>query len=153
MLLQLHLTMSTSWILCTSSCPLTFEGLSRLSQVEHSFATAYSKEKNGLVEQPSQSFSGHGRERSWQVLWTGEVWQWEVKDLKTLLLKKPSKYLASIADTVKKLVRSGLKMTAVLRLLSHLLFLRPWWRFWTLRIPEEGQTSFDAGDLRLLLKF
>ena len=38
-----------------------FSGLSRLSQVEHSFATAYSKEENGLVERANQEVMLHLR--------------------------------------------------------------------------------------------
>ncbi len=36
-----------------------FSELSRLSQVEHSFATAYSKEENGLVERANQEVMRH----------------------------------------------------------------------------------------------
>ena len=38
-----------------------FSELSRLSQVEHSFATAYSKEENGLVERANQEVMWHLR--------------------------------------------------------------------------------------------
>ena len=38
-----------------------FSELSRLSQVEHSFATAYSKEENGLVERANQEVMRHLR--------------------------------------------------------------------------------------------
>ena len=38
-----------------------FSELSRLSQVEHSFATAYSKEENGLVERANQEGMRHLR--------------------------------------------------------------------------------------------
>jgi transposase InsO family protein len=38
-----------------------FSELSRLSQVEHSFATAYSKEENGLVERANQELMRHLR--------------------------------------------------------------------------------------------
>jgi transposase InsO family protein len=38
-----------------------FSELSRLSQVEHSFATAYSKEENGLVERANQEVMRHQR--------------------------------------------------------------------------------------------
>ncbi len=36
-----------------------FPELSRLSQVEHSFATAYSKEENGLIERANQEVMRH----------------------------------------------------------------------------------------------
>jgi transposase InsO family protein len=38
-----------------------FSELSRLSQVEHSFATAYSKKENGLVERANQEVMRHLR--------------------------------------------------------------------------------------------
>jgi transposase InsO family protein len=38
-----------------------FSDLSRLSQVEHSFATVYSKEENGLVEGANQKVMRHLR--------------------------------------------------------------------------------------------
>ena len=42
-------------------CNELFSELSRLSQVEHSFATAYSKEENGLVERANQEIMRHLR--------------------------------------------------------------------------------------------
>jgi transposase InsO family protein len=38
-----------------------FSELSRLSKVKHSFATAYSKEENGIVERANQEVMSHLR--------------------------------------------------------------------------------------------
>ena len=53
-----------------------FSELSRLSQVEHSFATAYSKEENGLVERANQEVMRHLRAMLFDAL-VHDKWSYE----------------------------------------------------------------------------